>query len=297
MSRLFIFGIGGTGSRVIRAFQMLQAANVGDFPADTEIFPIIIDYDVNNGDKKRTMEALQLYDKVNKGIYNRSVYDDKHPDNGFFSTKILQMKDALKDGKSTYNLQYAPDSDSKKYCDSIALDAMNGELKPTQNLLNMLYNTDVEQEFAELYIDTTVGFRGNPNIGSVMLEQLNQTPEFKEFNRLCNSDTDKVVIVGSLFGGTGSSGIPVLVNAIRNNPRTQVNSVKISTILVCPYFKIGAPKKGEESEGVIDDKIFESKTKAALHFYKQSLNDKIDAIYYMGDSCKSDVDHNIGIFS
>lgn len=80
MSRLFIFGIGGTGSRVIRAFQMLQAANVGDFPADTEIFPIIIDYDVNNGDKKRTMEALQLYDKVNKGIYNRSVYDDKHLD-------------------------------------------------------------------------------------------------------------------------------------------------------------------------------------------------------------------------
>lgn len=294
MSRLFIFGIGGTGSRVIRAFQMLQAANVVDFPADTEIFPIIIDYDVNNGDKKRTMKALELYDKVNKGIYNRSVYDDKHPDNGFFSTKVLQMKDALKDGKSTYNLQYAPDSDSKKYCDSIALDAMNGELKPTQNLLNMLYNTDVEQEFAELYIDTTVGFRGNPNIGSVMLEQLNQTPEFKEFNRLCNSDTDKVVIVGSLFGGTGSSGIPVLVNAIRNNPRTQVNSVKISTILVCPYFKIGAPKKGEESEGVIDDKIFESKTKAALHFYKQSLNYKIDAIYYMGDSCKSDVDHNIG---
>lgn len=294
MSRLFIFGIGGTGSRVIRAFQMLQAANVGDFSADTEVFPIIIDYDVNNGDKKRTMEALELYDKVNKGIYNRTVYDEKHPDNGFFSTKILQMKDALKDGKSTYNLQYAPDSDSKKYCDSIALDAMNGVLKPTQNLLNMLYNTDVEQEFAELYIDTTVGFRGNPNIGSVMLEQLKETDEFKEFLRLCNSDTDRVVIVGSLFGGTGSSGIPVLVNSIRGNDRTQVNNVKISTILVCPYFKIGSPKKGEESEGIIDAKIFESKTKAALHYYEHSLNDKIDAIYYMGDSCKSDVDHNIG---
>lgn len=294
MSRLFIFGIGGTGSRVIRAFQMLQAANVGDFPVDTEIFPIIIDYDVNNGDKKRTMEALELYDKINKGIYNRTVYDEKHPDNGFFSTRILQMKDALKDGKSTYNLQYAPDSGSKRYSDSIAFDAMVGKIKPTQNLLNMLYNTDVEQEFAELYIDTTVGFRGNPNIGSVMLDQLESTNEFKEFIRLCNSDTDRVVIVGSLFGGTGSSGIPVLVNAIRGNQRAQVNSVRISTILVCPYFKISAPKKGEESEGVIDDKIFESKTKAALHYYKQSLNNKIDAIYYMGDSCKSDVDHNIG---
>lgn len=294
MNRLFIFGIGGTGSRVIRAFQMLQAANVGDFSADTEVFPIIIDYDVNNGDKKRTTEILELYSQINKGIYNRTVYDDKHPDNGFFSTKILQMKDALTDGKSTYNFRYAPDANSKKYCDSIALDSMNGELKPTQNLLKMLYNTDVEQEFAELYIDTTVGFRGNPNIGSVMFDQLKETTEFKEFVRLCNNGTDRVVIVGSLFGGTGSSGIPVLVNAIRNNPRVQVNSVKISTILVCPYFKIGKPNEGEEYKGVIDDKIFESKTKAALHYYKQSLNNKIDAIYYMGDSCKSDVDHNIG---
>lgn len=294
MNRLFIFGIGGTGSRVIRAFQMLLAANAGGISADTEVFPIIIDYDVKNGDKKRTMDALELYSKINKGIYNRSVYDVDHPDNGFFSTKMMQMKEALKDGKSTFNLQYSPSSDSKKYGDSIALDSMLGELKPTRNLLEMLYNTDVNQEYAELYIDTTVGFRGNPNIGSVMLDQLETTDEFKEFQRLCNSDTDRVVIIGSLFGGTGSSGIPVLVNAIRNNTRTQVKNVKISTVLVCPYFKVSAPKSGEEAKGVIDDKIFESKTKAALHYYSQSLNNKIDAIYYVGDTCKSDVDHNIG---
>lgn len=298
MKRLFIFGIGGTGSRVIRSLQMLLAANVGKFDSETEIIPIIIDYDVKNGDKLRTVDVLEKYSRINREIYdrNRTTFDNKHPEDGFFSTKVREMKDVVDGGKSTFNMQYTPPSDSKKYSDSIGHDSMSGELDKTKSLLNMLYNTSVDQEFAELHIDTTVGFRGNPNIGSVMLHDIENTNEFKEFVRACEATRDdRVVIIGSLFGGTGSSGIPVLVNAIRNNSRTSVNQVKISTILVCPYFKIAAPRDNEErSKGVIDDKIFESKTKAALYYYEHSLNDKIDAIYYVGDTNKGDVDHNIG---
>lgn len=296
MHNLFIFGIGGTGARVIRALNMLLAAN-GGYMEDTKVFPIIIDYDVKNGDKTRALESLKLYNKVHKDIYTGTTFDEDHPEKGFFASEVLEMKEALKaqGGQSTFNLQYNPPSTAKKYSDSIGHSALNGDLQITQNLLETLYNNSQDQEFAELHIDTTVGFRGNPNIGSVMLNNLHKSKEFKEFSSLCNGlGGDRVVIIGSLFGGTGSSGIPVLVNAIRNSQRAGVNSAKIATILVCPYFKIGAPDDSKRQEGVIDDKIFESKTKAALYYYQDALNEKIDSIYYLGDNDKNTLQHNVG---
>lgn len=278
---------------------MLVASNATHFSAETEIFPMIIDYDVRNGDKLRVLEELNLYEAIHKGIYNgKTTFTKSHPHNGFFSTNMMQMKEKIQGnqpGKSTFNFQYSPDLSSKKYSDSLGYTALNGEMQLTKQLLETLYNTDTNQEFAELHIDTTVGFRGNPNIGSVMLNDIENKDEFKEFRSLCNGDVgDRVVIIGSLFGGTGSSGIPVLVNAIRNSAIAGVRNARISTILVCPYFKIASPNDNDRSKGVIDDKIFESKTKAALYFYENSLNNKIDAIYYVGDRFKASVEHNVG---
>lgn len=48
MSKIFIFGIGGTGSRVLRSLTMILATGV-KFGAD-EIVPIIIDPDAANAD-------------------------------------------------------------------------------------------------------------------------------------------------------------------------------------------------------------------------------------------------------
>ena len=49
MKRIFIFGIGGTGCRVLRSLNFLLAAGIRGFGYDTEVFPIIIDYDKENG--------------------------------------------------------------------------------------------------------------------------------------------------------------------------------------------------------------------------------------------------------
>ena len=52
---LYIFAIGGSGSRVIRSLTMLLAAGVH---ADGNIIPIIIDPDTSNGDLARTVNVL-----------------------------------------------------------------------------------------------------------------------------------------------------------------------------------------------------------------------------------------------
>ena len=54
MAKLFLFGIGGTGVRVIKSLTMLLAAGV-DVKA-TEIVPIIVDPHQSNSDLKRTID-------------------------------------------------------------------------------------------------------------------------------------------------------------------------------------------------------------------------------------------------
>lgn len=59
MSKLYLFGIGGTGSRVIRSLTMLLASGV-DAGVDT-IVPVLIDPDLSNGDLTRTVNLLKKY--------------------------------------------------------------------------------------------------------------------------------------------------------------------------------------------------------------------------------------------
>ena len=66
--KLYIFGIGGTGSRVIKALSMLFASGAKlDNGFDT-VVPIIIDPDVSNGDLNRTKDILKLYQEIRSYI-------------------------------------------------------------------------------------------------------------------------------------------------------------------------------------------------------------------------------------
>ena len=59
MSKLYVFAIGGTGSRVLRSLTML-AASGADIQA-TEIAPVIIDPDVSNADLTRAVTLMNRY--------------------------------------------------------------------------------------------------------------------------------------------------------------------------------------------------------------------------------------------
>ena len=73
--RLFIFGIGGTGSRVLKSLIMLSAAGVkpldkdGKPLHDFEIVPIIIDPHKANEDLKRTERLLADYRLIRRKLY------------------------------------------------------------------------------------------------------------------------------------------------------------------------------------------------------------------------------------
>lgn len=298
MKRIFIFGIGGTGCRVLRSLNFLLAAGIRGFGYDTEVFPIIIDYDKENGDKTRTLKCIDNYVNIHNIAYKYHHQDKEGQtalEQEYFVTRIRQMQDALHDehkdfSGSSFELVFAPNQEDKKFKNCIGADQMATNMANTTFLLDSLYDNSAADDRAELEIDMTVGFKGNPNIGSVVFHELKNTPEFSDFEQLFDPTTDRVMIVGSLFGGTGSSGIPELIYAIRNHKRMSVRNARLGVIMVLPYFSVST-----QEGSPINSNRFDSKTKAALAYYQDShTNELVNSIYYIGDKTHSNLNHSIG---
>lgn len=272
MNNTYVFFVGGTGARVLRSLVMLLASGCR-IKSGGNIVPVLIDYDVKNGDLQEAKSLLDCYCSISgKGNYEQN-------EEGFFRQKI-----DMKDG-SFAAIQY--ENNNKTFGDFLSYASMpNRGLEPMQKLLESLFDTSDNQATAELQLDMSVGFKGNPNIGSVVFDDYFRNPSW-HYNDIASGITegDRIFVVGSIFGGTGSSGIPQLIknfekkgNSVQGNYQNVQNAIK-GACLVLPYFGV---KTSEDS--AIDSRIFNSKAKAALSYYNREINSSLDEIYYIG--CK-----------
>ena len=144
--------------------------------------------------------------------------------------------------------------------------------------------------------DMAVGFKGNPNIGSVVLNQFIKSEDFASF---ANGFTqgDAVFIISSIFGGTGASGFPILLKNLRSdNPQDFPNAhtiaeAQIGAISVLPYFKLNAIDETRDDQ--IDSGTFYMKTRAALKYYAGNLSE-LDHMYYIGDNDQATYENHDG---
>lgn len=312
--RLFLFAIGGTGARVVRSLTMMLASGIKGLDNSTEIVPIIIDYDLANGDKTRAINALKSYANIHKTLYpdNGKFYDDH-----FFMTKIRSLSqtgiatpiDTSKDcqmGIATpintskdYEFNFGPSGSSIKFSEYLKMSSMktNPNIQLTEDLLRSLYDdSDASSKDAELELDMAKGFKGNPNIGSVVFHSLRSMDEFTDFTSTFNAENDRVFIVSSIFGGTGASGFPEIVNAIRMSAKATLRPAIIGSAIVLPYFDLQQYNPQNGDTGAIDAASFNAKTRAALSFYasQNGLNSRVNAIYYVGDENHDAYQYNEG---
>jgi len=272
MSKLYVFGIGGTGARVLKSLTMLLAAGV-DCGVDT-IVPVIIDRDMSNKDLSRTKLLIEDYISVNR----ISVTNGR---NKFFKTKF-----SLLAGNLCLQLR----DNTQRFEDFIGRNTMTTENKA---LVDMLFSEKT------LKLDMTEGFQGNPNIGSVVLNQFENSNVFEAFANDFKQG-DKIFIVSSIFGGTGASGFPLLRKIVQT-PNVNdadgrnlqnwglVNKAQIGAISVLPYFIVG--QSVEESQ--VDSDTFIDKTRAALSYYKTE-DKRIDTMYYIADKRTTTYEHHRG---
>lgn len=272
MSKIYVFGIGGTGARVMRSLTMLLASGVKLGENIDTVIPVIIDQDRSNGDLTRTVALLKTY----KSLHDQLQFG-RNSKSEFFKTNIDDLN-------TSFRMQVADvaDKDFQSYIKYLNLDTRN------KALVSLLFS----KKNLEAHMD--VGFKGNPNMGSVVLNNFS-TEADNDLGSILESfqSGDKIFIISSIFGGTGAAGFPLLLKTLRQAQSSQLPSAAlvanapIGAITVLPYFGV---QHDEDSEINMDS--FMSKAKAALSYYRDNLN--TDVLYYISDKLSKNYDNHEG---
>lgn len=276
--RVFVFGIGGTGSRVLRSLTMLLASGVKFQHPDLTIVPIIIDTDAHNGDTARTRDLLRSYYTIRRTFVDANATSRSDT---FFNTQIRSFNrlDATTSDAADLDVQFNFQNQDNTFANFINFNGLN---QLDKDLIELLYNDSLDHH-PELHLNLNVGFKGNPNIGSVVFNELKNSMQFKNLES-SYTQNDRIFIISSIFGGTGASGFPTLVKLIRESTsNANLAKTKIGAITVMPYFNVDAVEKS-----AINSAIFDTKTKAALAFYAEDEKIKtVEALYYIADPNQS----------
>lgn len=273
MDKLYIFAIGGTGARVMRSLTMLMAA--GEL-ADYEVVPILIDFDVNNGDLVYTLNLMHKYKDIHKKAYDGGGFI--HND-GFFCSPLTPIM-SFSPNNAVNNNSFAIDMHihhDMRVRDLLGYHNLMGSEHPFRLLLDTLFTTDIH---GELNQDLCVGFKGNAKIARLGYAALKiqETIEFRTFLNNIVPNRDKVIVVGSTFGGTGSVGVIEILRQLRYGYHIPIDN--IATVLIEPYFL----PKSEPAVGPVDyHSAFRQNSKEFFKFYNDlGLADFVKTTYKIG---------------
>ncbi|MDE6055925.1 MAG: hypothetical protein K2G55_19710, partial [Lachnospiraceae bacterium] len=208
----YAFFIGGSGARTYRA--LLHAAAMGVLHTN-EIKVMRIDADYTN---QAHSDCDALY-KQYQNIHQMAANTKK-----IFQCDIMPMcKDVV----------------SPVYSSASKLLELVGQENPDRiRMLKALYTKDEQKQ------DLTGGFYSHPNIGCIFFSNL-RNPELQNCiaeiaTRLQNGESVDIALIGSIFGGTGASGIPAIYKLIcsqlAGNPH--FDKLTIGGIFLTPYFKV-----------------------------------------------------------
>lgn len=257
MAKCFIFAIGGSGARILESFTHLIAAGCAYQELNGwEFEPILIDLDTSNGNTVRCIDALQTYEKLQTEL---SGTTGKSP---YFRLPLRRNVGTGED----YMMQLLADGNNNL---SASIGYPTLEEQKDRFLVDLLYNSTV------LNMRLDHGFKGVPSIGNVVLNQFRQNTLYQSFLKTFLPG-DRIVVIGSIFGGTGAAGLPILLKNFRASGVGSISNAPIAAIPVMPYFQVTS-----DAESMINSDSFITKTKAALYYYEQNLTEANET-YYVG---------------
>ena len=267
MKTLFLIGIGGTGMRCLEAFVNTCAIGMYD---NTEINILALDTDLDNGNFSRLKTLVEdCYQKI-KG-YNKTHYALQDT---FFSAKI-----------NFYT--FTPDySDSTKNGNFEVLSRFPYADGDKKALAEILLTPQVRE------FDLKHGYRAQTHLGSLLMyhsiiDEVTKNPHGKlaeyiqaVYDSSEASDT-RVYIMGSVFGGTGASSIPIIPKAFFEavnilNPGKKLTKASFGATLLSAYFKFTAPDDDlrKKQKIVASSKNFALNSQVAMMFYNEDFTVK-----------------------
>lgn len=257
----YAIGIGGTGAKCIESLIHLTAA--GLIPGNEKLYLLFVDPDKANGSLGRAGELLKCYSQCRE---NRLAETD-------FIKNEIEIADP--------NV-WTPLSEGVNRLDGFF--KYNTIPETAQQVFDVLYTPQ------EKTTPLDKGFRGHPSIGAAVLATAVNLDNVQPWQKLWqNIEGDlgqgedvKIILFGSIFGGTGASGLPTIARILQNKFKDFENKskIKLSGVLMLPYFSFERVKTDEMKADAHD---FLLNTQAALQYYylKNDLN-SFDYTYLIG---------------
>lgn len=267
--QFFVIGIGGTGMRCLESLIHLCAIGMFD---NTIVHMLAIDTDTTNGNFTRMRHLKDAYCAVQNGAEPTS--------DTFFSAQLKYYE---------YNTPYNGNKNNFKRIFSYT------EHTPEGDLADLVFTKEVEE------FSLTEGYRARTYLGSMMMyndiikaarKKDTKAGLYQFLDALSKNSTEKsrVFIMGSVFGGTGASSIPVIPQALQEaatlagfGSKNLLDNCYFGATLLTAYFNF-TPPKDNVNKVVADSQKFALNSKIAMMYYNEDPDVKktYQRFYMMG---------------
>lgn len=280
MASTHVFFAGGSGCKIMQAFYYAAAANP-EMLVGKRVIPYLLETATTAPDYLKAQIIADLYDNLHKKsdkagdvFFSANIAKPQKIDiSSFFNNNLgnatvpnkMTLLDYLDEGKQDLNALTTSDTLFDYELLTLLFDDSPATL-PIQNNV-------------ELHLPLTDGIYGKPHIGTSIFSAIGNTQIFQSLkSNAFNATQDNILIVASIFGGTGSSALPAIVDGIRQTTSSDIQRCKIGLVLVLPYFDLSVNNNNR-----INADLFYLKTQVALEYYQKTIYPKVDRVYTIGE--------------
>ena len=281
---LFAIGIGGTGSKCLEALTQLTAVGLLENPNES-VYTLFVDPDETNGNLERSRVSLSRYQSCYK------LFEGESRNLHWARTRLNSFGLWSPFSKTTTDKQL------RALFGYDSLKRSEGQ-KELGDLFDVLF-TPEEKEAA-----LDVGFRGRPAIGSAVMSQIDldnlDEEVWRQFIERIKNDVGsgaepRIMLFGSIFGGTGASGLPTIGRLLDEKLKNDNvrDKVPISCVFLLPYFSFTPSGQLKPDEVYARSDQFLLNTEAALRYYLDQ-SQPFNTVYLLGNQTPSEVAFSLG---
>ena len=268
----FLYCVGGTGARCMEA---LAYSLLAGCKLEKGLAVLSVDSDRANQNLTDAQGTMEKYIAVHEAMHSPLLSPQSV--SGFAAAPVSLKKWITH-----------PDKLSLLMGGQFSIKSLAEDQEDALMLLDTLYTKKEQAILPDDY-----GYMAHPNLGTAVLHAcMLTTPSASGYFQfltdiaacLNRGEEARVLILGSLFGGTGASSFPALAEDmrrfLRENAPDKEQKVHVGALMLTPYFQI---QKDYDFQGeAIDPSLFDVATKRSLMYYAGYCQGKFDTVYVMG---------------
>lgn len=283
MDNYILIAVGGSGARVAQSVVAMAAAGMpGELGINTagtnsQLIVKLVDIDVNHND------GIELYDMI--AAYNKAVGQFISENPTLFQNdnwRPLQIK-LLTHEKFKFDARLGGAGVKRDNVEDLVT-RLTGD---PRLLLDSLLGQDDRQ------MNLLAGCKARPRIGSLLWQYLYAADSNGFWDDIRSltvpGNNTRIMFVGSVFGGTGASGVPTLAKLLKKTVNEDAHGdEKYGITLLTPYFQLAPP-----TDAPVQSNKFPFESKMAMGYYESDPDLlQMDCIQIVGDQLRSMMKRN-----